>query len=622
MSGIYGFLQKCPDAGEKCLHALDVWNRYYGHEREDAFLAGTMGAGCHQEHLSDRFPGSAPVIWRGERIAVIDAILYNREELLNYLNEENPAISDEELLLNWIDSQGYAALAQVNGDFAGAVYDAAQKTWTLFRDHSGVRPLFYYMDEKTFAFSTDLRGLAALPGADLKVNEEKLYLRMMGYNDLSLCETEYEKIRCIHPASWTVVGETDTGFAYTEHIYWKWGQKKIRLKSDGEYQKELRRLITDAVRRRLDATPGIVGCELSGGLDSSVIAILISQLGREGRFFSWSFSTEDIPMKARDERKIIQDICSQEHISCHYAKINKDQSVNALFEHIDPPYLNTRYISEGSQYLRSQNARVVFTGHGGDEGVSHRCNFYELWYHHEYFAFLRNIYRGTRGKKLRLLRTAKAALHQIFVKNPYFRRPFHKYYANASRFVNPAFAKRMENVVQYKSLPFAYDPIAYILQGGHRVRLDNVAVQGAESGMRYMVPFVDFRVLDFALSIPRAQFHNGYTNRYIYRQAFDDMIPQSLRDMHYKDTPSQQDYTPDLDLYAYFQETKQQLMDHFDREFWKDYLDLDAVEAFSLPENFTRDDFIRTSSILNEITRCCAIQHVAQNAGRWSEEHE
>lgn len=617
MSGIYGYSTKKQSL--ECLHLLSSWNRKYGRYGNDELLLDRTGLGCHQEHFSDKFIGSAPVLRRAGKIAAIDAILYNREEILEMLQSKDETLSDEDLLLNLVEAKGYDAMARVNGDFAGAVYDETEKTWTLFRDHSGVRPLFYYMDKELFAFSTDLRGLVALPDIDLSINEEKLYLRMMGYNDLTLCDTEYQHIHCIRPASWTVIRSQDDGFHKEEHIYWKWRQKKIRMKSDRDYQQELRRLITDAVARRLEACPGLVGCELSGGLDSSVIAILISRLGREGRFFSWSFSPEDNPMKERDERKIIQDICQQENIQCNYARIKLTGSTADLIQKMDPPYMNTRMISEGSSLLASQGVRVMFTGHGGDEGVSHRCNFYELWYHREYLAFLRNIYRGTRGKKLRLARTVVRTLRQIFVVNPYFRKPFHNTYNNASRLLNPRFVRRMEKTAKPLSLPFAYNPVEYILQGGHRVRLDNVAVQGAQCGVRYMVPFVDYRVLDFALSIPRAQFHNGYNNRYVYREAFHDMIPQSLRDMHYKDTPSQETYMPNMDLRQHFHETKDQILAMIDREYWKDYLDLEVLDSLDMPQEYTREDFIRAVALLDQTALCALIHYVKTNAAVWSE---
>lgn len=622
MSGIYGYTAKQPVPTTEYLQFLSKWNRFYGREGFGELELSDSGMGCCQEHFSESFPASKPVLCRDGKTAVIDALIYNREELLPLIGKAAADCSDEELLLELVLQKGFSVLAQVNGDFAGAIYDETEKSWTLLRDHSGVRPLFYYADKNHFVFSTDMRAIAAVPGLDLAVNEKKLYLRMMGYNDLSLCETEYAHIRCIRPASWTVITQTETGFQFREHIYWTWKQKKIRMGSDREYQQELKHLITDAVKRRLDAFPGLAGCELSGGLDSSVIAILISRLGREGRFFSWSFSTDVIPMKERDERKIIQDICDQENIQCAFSKVDYSQTIDKLFQRVDPPYLNTRVIAEGSTALAKEGVRVMFTGHGGDEGVSHRCNFYELWYHHEYRAFVRNIYRGTRGKNLRLLRTAKRILHQIFVQNRYFRKPFRNTWSNASALLNPQFIQRMKNRAKPLSLPFAYNPKEYILQGGHRVRLDNVALQGAECGVRYMLPFVDYRVLDFALSIPRHQFHNGYNNRYIYREAFLDMIPQSLRDMHYKDTPSQEDYMPELDLAVHFLETKAQLLGHLDRTFWEPYLNFDALERITLPQPYSRMDYIRASALLNEATLCAAIHHVIKNASAWRGNHD
>lgn len=622
MSGIFGFTSKNMDAGEKNLHALDVFNRSYGHEGSDTFLSEHIGAGCHLEHFSNVFPASAPVICREQYIAVVDALLYNREELLGHIGLAD-TISDEELLLEWIERKGFSALASVNGDFAGAIYSREERTWTLFRDHSGVRPLFYYMDDMLFAFSSDMRGLSALPDADMRLNEEKLYTRMAGYNELTLCETEYDRIRCIRPASWTIIRETENGFEFSEHVYFTWRQKKVRLGSDREYQQELRRLITDAVQRRLDAVPGLIGCELSGGLDSSIIAILISRLGRDGHFYSWSYPPEDNPLKeGRDERKIIQDICDQENITCHYDRKDKSRTIDTVMEEMTVPYMNTHVLTKGCKYVKDQGCRVMFTGHGGDEGVSHRCNFYELWLHHEYYAFFRNLYRRTEGMNLRLLRTAKSTYNQLTEVHNHFKSPFRKTRSSSEHFIHPDFAAKMQVNFQPKLHYFAFRPYEYIMQGGHRVRLDNIAVQGAQAGVRYLAPYIDYRVLDYSLSIPRAQFHNGYTNRYIFRAAFDDIMPQSLRDMHYKDTPSMDDRSPQVDLREDFAMRKGLLLKYLDGEYWRDYLDMDAINAFELPENCTLYQYVNACYMINDLMVCCLISYLPQKTREWCAEHE
>lgn len=626
MSGIFGFSHRGDESMRRMLHALDVWNRSYGNEKSETSLKDGHGMGCHMEHLSEEYPCGEPILSVNCGKAVIDAVIYNREEICRTLAiEDAVSVSDEELLLGMITEKGYASLAAVNGDFAGAVYDENSKTWTLFRDHMGIRPLFYYIDQKTFAFSTDMRGLAAMPNSDMRINEEKFYLHMAGYSDLSLCETEYACVRCVPPASWMTVRENSEGFFTKDHIYWKPGQKKIRLGSDGEYQARLRSLITDAVKCRLDAVTGLIGGELSGGLDSSVITILINRLGREGRYFSWSYSPRELPVQEEDERKIIFDICTQEHIDCQFTGMPKKvwkKEIDEILEPIFVPYINTLNLSEGSAWLKSQGAKVVFTGHGGDEGVSHRCNLFELWYHHEYFAFARAIYRRTKGKHLRLLRTAKHILKQLVVVHPALRRPFYSP-QNAADYLNGDFKRRMEKTARKQTLYFAYDPAAYIMQGGSRMRTDNAAVQGAENGVRYMFPFLDYRVIDFAVSIPRSQYQNGQGNRWIYRKAFDDIIPQSLRDMYRKDTPSMKDYHPKgVDLREHFQKSVNRLLDYLDREFWQEYLDFGAVEGLTLPESYTMDDYDMASAVLNELIYCAMLQRMAARAGKWCDEHE
>ncbi len=625
MSGIFGVIH-CELGGEALrphLQGLSWWNRTYGCDGQDHCVSDRWGAGAYIEHLSQSFPAGAPILRQDGFFAVIDALLYNREELLETLGEQvDSAISDEELLFRWIRQRGLKALHQVNGDFAGALLEESTGEWTLFRDHLGVRPLFYYHDPHMFAFSTDIRGLAALPGADLKFNEKMLFLRMMGYNPLSLCETALQRICCVPPASWMTVRRDGSALQLSQTPYWSLKQKKIRLDSDKAYQAELRRLVTDSVRRRLDAVPGLVGGELSGGLDSGVVDILINRLGREGRFFSWSYSPEDYPMQPVDERKIIQDICDQEGIACIYCRREDNRPFEELFALAYPPYVNTTHISSTAICLRQQGARVVFTGHGGDEGVSHRSNLLELWVHREYGAFFKMIWDSTQGKKLRLLRTIKRSWYQLTKENRYFLKPYHNTDSNAAMMLCSAFRDRMAAVTERPPLYFAYRPDRFVMQGGSRNRLDNLAIQGAQCGMRYMIPFLDYRVIDYALSIPRKQYLHRTANRYIYREAFRDIMPESLYQLKFKDTASQRNYQPEADLRQKMVDALAEMAAKLDRELWKDYLDFDQIDQLTLPERFTFKEYARASLMFGELNQCCLLQNMIEQAGRWRERDE
>ena len=289
MSGIFGFTMKTDDPGllEEALGGLEYWNRIYGDHARASALVGRSGLGCHVEHFSEAFPSGGPILHMDGVDAVVDALLYNREELEKILElSAGCGLSDEELLLKLVNQKGWKALAMVNGDFAGALYDREKGSWTLFRDHLGVRPIYYYMDDTTFAFSTDIRGIAAVPGVELRPNEKRLFAGLHYCNTLSLRETDYSNVWCIRPGAVTVARPTDGGFTLREKPYWKIRRRRVRLADRESYAERMRELVEDAVRRRLEAVPGLVGAELSGGLDSSVIDILINRNGRKGVYYS------------------------------------------------------------------------------------------------------------------------------------------------------------------------------------------------------------------------------------------------------------------------------------------------------------------------------------------------
>ena len=621
MSSIYGVYSKIDKDIQQKLQNLEHWNCSYGSDSANYTDEENWAVGCFIEHLSDNYPAGGPVLLHDNYIAVIDAVIYNRDEIAAAVNlDEVRRVSDEELLFQYIMRKGFSALNVVNGDFAGAVFNKDANTLVLFRDHMGIRPLFYYIDDNCFLFSTDIRGITSCQQIDTGINEEMLYLILMGYSSLSLCETDFKNVYCIPPASWVELKVKNQGFIWEPHEFWRLGSHKIRCGSDKEYQKKMYELVLDSVQKRLDAVSGIIGGELSGGLDSGVIAALISRLGRKAVFFSWSRALDEVPLKeGEDERKIIDDICKRESFYCQFSSVETKKKMVTCDDVIDrnwPPYVNTTKIMEGASYLKSTGARVVFTGHGGDEGVSHRCNLYELWTHHEYPAFIRCIYRQTKGRKLRLLRTLKAVVRQLAVVHPKLKKPFHAN-QNAEVCLKKEFREKCDHQVEKKSLTFAYDTVKYIMRGGSRVRIDNVAFQGAQAGVRYMLPYLDYRVIDFAVSIPRAQYHNGYINRWIFREAFKDLMPDSLKKVRYKDTPSKRGtvLSPENKIEERNRaiEDIQKFADMLDRQIWKSYLNFDAINNISYSDDFTLEEDISASEIISALVRCVLIQNALKS---------
>lgn len=615
MSGIFGFTRQTVHASdlEDTLRALDAWNQIYGSYDTASRIVGSSGIGCRVEHFSELFPAGTPILERNGLLAVIDALLFNREELIPMLSAmPDSAVSDEDLLFQLILERGYDALAAVNGDFAGAVYDPQHSTWTLFRDHLGVRPLFIYQDTDLFAFSTDIRGLLAVPGVDTRPDEMNLYKYMIGVYNMPGLSTDYERIKCLQPGSYTIIRMTRSGFRTKTQRYWRIRSKKIRLRNDDEYRSELRRLVTDAVQRRCDAIPGTLGAELSGGLDSGVIDILINRYGREAVYYSWCLSPEDYPLTGEDdERHVVNDICSQEGIRCRYISAEDRFDHSYVLEQVMPPYATAAHLSFGSRWMRDMGAKAVFSGHGGDEGVSHRASRLELLYNGEILSYFKLYWNETSGLSLRLLRTIHRGLAEARAKwkslNP---KPPREMFTPP--YLDADFCRRMKRRYRHIRLPFAYSPHKYIELGGTRQRLDNGAFHGAFCGVRYLFPFVDHRVMDFAVSVPRRLHVNNYTSRVLFRETFADLMPQSLRNVNYKDLPSERNIDTTVRNRSVTRQRCEFFMDRFDPDYWNGYLCAESIHEM-LDENNTSDEdrsrLVRLSSCL---IRCIMIQNTVE----------
>lgn len=640
MSGIFGCV------GEKVQGMSDVtrlvkWNRLYGMSETEIMETGRF-LGCCHEKITDHAKKEKPLIKRNDRLYVLDVILFNREELLGRIYEaaknsrteetkDKAALvseeSDEELLTDYIEAFGVGAVADVNGEFAGAVYDEGKKQITLFRDHMGVRPLFYYESEGLLAFSTDIRGLLGLEAAQIRISEEWLSKLVKGYGVTSDIDTEYEGVYCVRQASFRSYHVDTKVSLISEESYWFPGCNKTRCRSEEEYQKVLRCLVEDAIQRRVSVTSKKVGGELSGGLDSSVIDIIINRLGREGMYYSWSKDPKVLPLVEQDERATIEDICKQEGIECLYTdsvEIGEDSLVAARMreaglepaedENMElkfglPAYANAEYIMLGGQRLKQQGIDIIFSGHTGDEGVSHRPNIYELFYHHEYYHYLRNMWRRSKTSRHRILSTLRMIKKNLFVTGPGFHKPYEEIFG-MPELLTKEFANKLQNE---KRVPFyfCYDIKQYILSGGSRVRLDNHALQGACCGVRYFVPYADYRLIDFAVSIPRHLYIRGNTGRYIFREAFKDIMPKSLYRLSVKSENSRKAEKVPEDYSERYKRNQRELVGHLSKEEWGAYLSFEKIREWIETDHMDKVErgLSNDMRMLYLLTRCAKAQN-------------
>lgn len=553
--GVYHNNHKGNPYDEK-VKGLKKWNQQYGILEKYYENSEICFGGCSDLLTKNSF-SDGTFVKKDDVLGNIEAVIFNRAELITNYNLPNN-LSDEELLLSIVLEYGYDKLVEINGDFAGAVYDQKKKELVLFRDHMGVRPLYYYYVGNEFVYSTDIRGIASMKEVDVSPSPIWLYTLWHGNYLSDRHMTEYEYIHCVYPGSYLKISCSSYKMKVQEHLYWELGRKKIHRKNFEAYKSEMAELIRDAVKRRADVIEGKIVSELSGGIDSSVVSLLLAELGKDVLFHSWSWSPDEIPYAENDERFNIKEVCDVVGRECHYSKefgdINKSSVLAQKIKEMNfmdgrakdnnpyvfPPHVNTVQITEASDFAVTNGAKAIFTGHGGDEGVSHRASAFEMFYDREYIHFWNYIWPLTKGKKLRVLRTISKCRNVV-------RRGYHDYNEpfcswDMSEYLADAFEQSRDRK-ELKPYYFISNPKQYIYNSGSRGRLDNVVLQGSFSGVHYFVPFLDYRVIDYAVSIPRYLFFNGKVDRYIYREAFKDILPEKLYRHQMKEDTSNRNIT-------------------------------------------------------------------------------
>lgn len=630
MSGIYGIFGSGDETAASSMKYVAGWNLAYGDGNYYEKTFTNAGLGVCPDHITNAPVNRTPVICEDKYAAVIDAVIYNRSDLIEEYKLPSD-FADEQLLLRCVLDYGYDVLSEINGDFSGAVLNNETGELVLFRDHIGVRPLFYYKNRDFIAFSTDIRGLIALPEVSGAINPDWLYKEICGFDPVDRVVTEVSDVFEVCPATYMVIKQGAQGLFCTEKEYWTIGTRRIRLRSEKAYCDRLRELITDSVRRRLDVFPDKIGAELSGGLDSGVIDILINRLGREGIYYSWSFSPDDLPLVPDDERQVIADICNQEGMYCYYGNttmdvgpesnigrshsrigLEVDPRKDSKFNYAFPLYINTEIIAETAQLIKSKGGKVVFSGHGGDEGVSHRMDPYEMYYHHEYLRYFRFLWDNNgnvRNAGHRLITTLKQFRYRPKVAAKYARRPFNAG-DGAPEILKQSFTDMYDDRLM-PVLTFAFDSVRYVNSGNTHIRLLVAALLGAYSGARYVFPYLDYRVIDYAVSIPRYLYLKGEQNRYIFRQTFRDIMPESLYTCTAKDNPSTANMETDTsDWFEKMKPFKKWISESLDREFWKDYLDFDEIDKWVNSPRPADDEYGHHRNIAKRLRECYQYQNM------------
>ena len=324
--------------------------------------------------------GCQPMLSASGRFAMVfNGEVYNHRRLRPELEAAGARFrghSDTEVMLAAIEQWGIdGALQRFIGMFAFALWDRDTRALMLVRDRLGIKPLYYGWARSMFAFGSELKAIAALPGFDERVDRGSLCL-LLRHNYIPQPRSIYEGIFKLPPGALLRVeaGDVVSAGAVSSlprrvRTYWSVADVASQPRStmpDAEAVEGLDRLLRDAVALRMEADVPL-GAFLSGGVDSSaVVALMQAQSSRPVRTFSIGFREQDHD-EARFAKKVAAHL-GTDHCELYVTAQDALDVIPQLPTMFDEPFSDSSQIPT---YLVSKLARrqvtVSLSGDGGDE---------------------------------------------------------------------------------------------------------------------------------------------------------------------------------------------------------------------------------------------------------------
>ena len=544
MNAVCGVYERHPGADAREERTLDpmlaaLRDHGYGHDsgRNARWTDGPIGLGV-------RHAGGTPTGLRVDAragIAVAAAArLDDRATLgrvLGISGAQRDDMDDTAFIGRAYERWGRECPRHLLGDYALVVWDAARRLLFCARDHAGAQPFYYCLTPRRFVFASDVRGVLAAPGVPEDLADPVVAAKLVSPSEGRDTDgTLFRSILKLRSGHALAVGP---GAA---HLVRWWSPEltpAVRFAGDDEYAEAFRGLYVQAVRDRLRNAPR-VGVHLSGGLDSSSVAVLAArELGRAGRpsppAFSWLPRPDrrPRPASADAEYSLIEAVRAQEGLRVFHQSPAPSDVFAVLRRDIARSPGSGTLLNEAAVQGRAaeQGVRVLLSGWGGDEGVSFNGRGYSAWLLRS--GRIARLWRENRHRRANALPDvlAHAVLPFLSPRAVMIMRQIRQRRWRFRSFIHPGFARRVRRIPETSFLPASVRHAQlHLLQDGHLAeRIEGWAASGARHGIEYRYPLLDRRLLEFALGLPPDQYRRGGRSRWLMRHALQPILPREVR---------------------------------------------------------------------------------------------
>ncbi|MCG8699391.1 MAG: asparagine synthase (glutamine-hydrolyzing) [Bacteroidales bacterium] len=395
ITGIYHF-DKERKADKSLLKKMNDTLYHRGPDGEGYFIKDNVGLAHRRLSIIDLQTGEQPIFNSDKSLVIImNGEIYNYIELKKELQKKGYLFhteSDTEVALIAYQHWGTACFNKFNGMWAIAIWDNNRNKLVISRDRIGEKPLYYYQDQHSFVFGSEIKSLFAF-GIPKQPRYELLEIYLC-LGRIPAPHSFYNQVYKLEPGKYIEITPARSNIK----TYWKLPEidEPSLNKNTKQVHEEFEFLIEDSVRIRMRADVPF-GAFLSGGLDSSCITSLMSQnTNQPVKTFTLKNEYKDF-----DESQLARMVSDKFSTNHHELMLTPDtlqEALNKVAYHYDEPFgdssaIPTGYISK----LARQHVKMALTGDGGDEVLS-GYNSYKRIKQNNQFKILPSVVYSSSGK--------------------------------------------------------------------------------------------------------------------------------------------------------------------------------------------------------------------------------
>jgi len=502
--------------------------KHRGPDDEGTFIDNNIGFGFVRLSIIDLSSnGHQPMAdLSGQYTIVLNGEIYNYIELKQELVSKGYSFrsnSDTEVLLYSYIEWGEDCLNRLNGMFAFAIYSKKDRSVFLVRDRFGVKPIYYYQDNNTFVFCSEIPPILKVYNQKNEQNNQAIY-DFLVYNRTDQSDTTFFKNINKLPHSHLIKIKGNKA----EQI--KWYALKEKLSQPSIIPEQYYEMLSSSIQLRLRSDVPVGVC-LSGGIDSSTITSILQKKFQLNDIHT--FSAVYGQGERGDETEYINEykgILKNMHYTYPTAEsLFSDQ--NALIKaHAEPFPTTAIYAQYKVMKLAHGNVKVLLDGQGADEQLAGYHYFFGYYFKEllEQFRWLKLMseikdylinHKSTYGlKSLGYLYLPFGIGSNIKEKNSAIHPQFKQQVGSSSENVNSLIYSNSLNDVLINHFEYKLE---HLLKWEDR----NSMWFSIES----RVPFLDYRLVEATLSQRSDIIINKGTTKALLRDAVKGIVPEKIR---------------------------------------------------------------------------------------------